>query len=74
MYPCTSRERRAAMSDGEFWQDVADSLSGPQPDADEDLVCMGIDAPTPCPECGSTTACGYDTEGRPMIHVTQEDE
>lgn len=28
----------------------------------------------PCPECGSRGACGYDEQGRPMIHTTQGDD
>lgn len=23
----------------------------------------------PCPVCGSDDACGYDSEGRPLIHA-----
>ncbi len=28
-----------------------------------------LDMP-PCPECGAAGACGYDQDGRPMIHAT----
>ncbi|GAB3251782.1 hypothetical protein GCM10027456_26040 [Kineosporia babensis] len=35
-----------------------------EPEADESL---SLD---PCPVCESTTACGYDTDGRPLIHAT----
>lgn len=28
----------------------------------------------PCPVCGGITACGYDQEGRPMIHAVSSDE
>lgn len=29
----------------------------------------------PCPVCSAPAACGYDAEGRPMVHVdTTEDE
>lgn len=27
----------------------------------------------PCPACGEIGACGYDTEGRALIHVTEDD-
>lgn len=27
-----------------------------------------------CPVCGSTTACGYDNDGRAMIHALPETE
>jgi acetone carboxylase gamma subunit len=29
---------------------------------------------TPCPECGELGACGFDAEGRPMVHVTADEE
>lgn len=72
MYPCDVRVRRSYMTDEEFWADVFSQggLVTHEPDFD----CVGIDSPTPCPECGSTVACGYDSEGRPMIHVVQEDD
>ena len=28
----------------------------------------------PCPECGETSYCGLDPEGRPYIHVVKHDE
>lgn len=28
----------------------------------------------PCPVCGSDDACGYDAEGRPMIHSDMEED
>ena len=28
----------------------------------------------PCPICGEHGACGYDAEGRPMIHTDWDDE
>lgn len=27
----------------------------------------------PCTVCGSSTSCGYDDEGRPMIHATERE-
>lgn len=60
------------MTDEEFWDDVY-----PQSEYEPvgpDMDCIGIDSPTPCPECGSTVACGYDELGRPMNHVVQEDD
>ena len=27
-----------------------------------------------CPVCGSTTACGYDNDGRAMIHALPQEE
>ena len=68
---CRVRDKRRTMSDEEFWWDVFgqdDYLTEAQ-ELDE---CFGIDAPNPCPECGATVACGYDSQGRPMIHVVEE--
>jgi hypothetical protein len=65
------------MTDEEFWQRVADNLNPNQgddfghpdqwdgPDLD---AAMGLPA---CGVCGSDGACGYDTEGRPLIHATE---
>lgn len=67
---CAVRDRRSTMNDAEFWADVF-----PQPEyepQEPDMDCFGVDSPNPCPECGSIVACGYDSEGRPMIHVVQE--
>jgi hypothetical protein len=75
--PCTVRDRRSTMNDDEFWEDVSNTLGwNTTPDQLQEAVeldeCFGIDAPNPCPECGSVVACGYDSEGRPMIHVIEE--
>lgn len=37
----------------------------PEPEPDYDDESLDAD---PCPVCSATGACGYDTEGRPMIH------
>lgn len=77
-YPCSVRAKRAAMTDDEFWQDVSDTLGiNTRPEDLEALEldeCFGISAPSPCPECGSTVACGYDSEGRPMMHIVERDD
>lgn len=38
---------------------------------DDDVVDLDehVDDRPPCPDCGATGACAYDSEGRPMIHV-----
>ena len=69
------------MSEGQFWQDVADSIAGDSvepcalggdlaeyPYDDEDSEQMSYQQ-EPCAECGEVGPCGYDNEGRPMIHV-----
>jgi len=72
-HACIVRDKRRMLNDEEFWDDV---FGMPDPFAVEepDMDCIGIDSPTPCPECGATGACGNDSEGRPMIHVVQEDD
>ena len=82
---CLVRGRRAAMTDEEFWADVEDLRGvGSIPlllggDVDPDLEDVGPDPrdpgyPDPCSECGEVGACGYDAEGRPMVHVQREDD
>lgn len=76
-YPCTVRDRRSTMTDDEFWGDVSDMLGiNTTPEQLQEALeldeCFGISAPNPCPECGASVACGYDSEGRPMIHVVEE--
>lgn len=63
------------MSDAEFWDHVLhagapdwDRYEVDGPGADDGLV------DTPCPECHATGACGFDTEGRPMIHAIKATE
>jgi hypothetical protein len=70
---CAEADYRASLSEDDFWAYVlSDTAEEPQP-FDEDL-----DATTnqnePCPECGEYGQCGYDMEGRPMIHVTTDDD
>lgn len=63
---CPEHELREKMSDDEFWAHVF-----PQPEFDEEdfLNSEPLDrVDTSCSVCGSNTACGYDSEGRPLIH------
>jgi hypothetical protein len=78
IHHCSSRVRRATLSDSEFWQDVAEQLLGAQhgpvdgePDLDDELP----EVPgylEPCPECGEYGACMTDAEGRRLIHVVTD--
>lgn len=69
---CPESEERAALSDGEFWDRVLQPSQRPGADWDPvDLDGPLEQADTRCPECGEYGACGYDTEGRAMIHVTE---
>jgi hypothetical protein len=64
------------MRDEEFWHDVAASL-GAVPNEDDEMepVYNGFSLDVePCPECGEIGACGYDSQGRPMIHALKEDD
>jgi hypothetical protein len=67
-----------AMDDGEFWDHVAKNLlgEGGEPDTD-DMEPVGydeLDILAPCVDCGESGPCGYDAEGRPLIHATSEGE
>jgi hypothetical protein len=43
-------------------------LRDPDPEPEFDSDYDGI-ADLPCATCGEPGACGYDAEGRPMIHA-----
>lgn len=68
---CPEAARRATMSDAEFWEDVL----GVRTEDDEPIDPPVLPLTTgSCEECGATDACAYDAEGRPLIHVTGEQE
>jgi hypothetical protein len=66
------------MSDGEFWDRVAESFGvggGPdEPDFDDMEPTDEELRRPPCEVCGSIGACGYDTEGLPLIHAIAPDD
>ena len=68
---CPEAAERAAMSDDEFWAHVLEPLQPPGEDV-YDLPRESADL-GPCPECGELGACAYDAEGRPMVHVREDD-
>jgi hypothetical protein len=78
MSQCPEFEERAAMSDEEFWDHVLQPDRRDAPTQDEDFLDdSDPGAPfmaTPCRVCGESAACGYDSEGRPMIHVLDFEE
>jgi len=47
-------------------------LRDPEPEPEYDSDEFGDNLP--CAECGEVGACGYDAEGRPMIHATWLDD
>lgn len=71
---CPEAAKREAMGDSEFWDYVLNGIEpGTLPaDGDDDYFWEPEwDEPTSaCPECGVIGACGYDQEGRPLIHST----
>lgn len=72
---CASSPDAAALPDAEFWDRVYANLTGwpsyecDGPDDDMHSMTAQLD---PCPECGQVGACGYDDEGRPMIHTVED--
>ena len=72
---CPDREYRESLSEDDFWPYVLlgqrpGEYVEPEPDFGDGYF-IGDDA---CPECGEFDACGYDAEGRPMIHVTESED
>jgi len=73
---CPTRDLRAALTDDEFWQDVADAqhplgIWNPEPtDLDETATFQN----EPCSECGEHGACATDAEGRALIHIQTNGE
>lgn len=73
MSACPEWEFRASLTDEEFWAHVFSSV-GEEAFIEEmeDVVTQILSQP--CEECGSTGACAYDSEGRPMIHSLEDKE
>jgi len=71
---CPENEERQKLSDAEFWAHVFQVADV----SDEDFeyyTDTTTDTTLPhCQVCGSTTACSYDSEGRPMIHVVEDED
>lgn len=73
---CPEAEYRATLTDAEFWEHVFHGDDGPDeydPDLDPNAPPSGR-LGAPCLTCGAVDACGYDAEGLPMIHVTEDGE
>jgi hypothetical protein len=69
------------MTDNEFWHDVANSLAPCYEDSrfDQEPPFVSVeharwDLTTQCGVCGEYGSCGYDAEGRAMIHVEEKDD
>ena len=68
---CPEADMRDAMTDEEFWEHVF-----PQPEPFEDGPDLDdtTNQDKPCPLCGEHGACGYDAEGRALIHALDATE
>lgn len=75
---CSEAEMRDAMDDGEFWAHVLQPNEGPDDgyDPDDDWNAPPPDdiVMNPCEVCGEWGPCGYDAEGRILIHWQPEPE
>jgi hypothetical protein len=65
---CETNRRRMLMTDAEYWADVQGSL-GLVDDLDDEPEIEVPVSTSPCGVCGEQGPCGYDAEGRPMIHA-----
>lgn len=74
---CPEADYRDSLSDADFWAHVYPDASDPDPSDYDAPPGMGVvvisDHVSPCPLCGEWGACGYDPEGRPMIHAFYDD-
>lgn len=65
----------ALAEDGDFWEWVFHRRlpTDPYPDDGDDQFfdIPELDIQEQCPECGEYGPCGYDAEGRPMVHVVK---
>lgn len=76
---CPEADFRASLSDADFWTYV---LLGYRPGEEPDWDGQGsYDEPgpldivlNPCEVCGEWGPCGYDAEGRPLIHWQPPEE
>ncbi len=71
---CPEHNYRESLSEEEFWSYVfqnryADWTGPEEPDDIDDESIEDR-----CLVCGSTGACMYDSEGRPLIHSVEEDD
>ncbi len=72
---CPESEYRASLSDADFWAHVYPQTDGyPDDPYPDDPYPPEVALIEPCPTCGAVTACGYDDEGRPLIHATTDED
>lgn len=76
---CPEAAFRDSLDDGDFWNYVLLGLlpgqeqfdDGPWDDGPPEITYAPLN---PCRVCGSIDACGYDNEGRALIHATEDDD
>jgi hypothetical protein len=71
---CPEAQQRAEMSDEEFWEHVAGNLIEASPPEEPDIDEIEMTRAGPCTVCGEYGACGYDVEGRPLVHPEPDDD
>lgn len=76
MTNCPEGEFRSKLSEEDFWNHVYKSLQEAYDPVDDGTFIddIAILMSQPCTICGEVGACGYDAEGRPMIHSLSEEE
>ena len=67
---CASSPEAALLDDGEFWHRVFNRDDDYEFDDTPALPSLA----SPCPLCGSAGACGYDEQGRALIHSLNEED
>lgn len=74
---CSEREERAAMTDAEFWAHVYPQDEDPRVTligwGEGDQALDADLADDECPLCHAVGACGWDDEGRPLLHANPAD-
>lgn len=68
---CPEADYRDTLTDDEFWAHVYPQGDGPDAEGPEDFDLLRHFG-RPCEICGEVGPCGYDNEGRPMIHTEEE--
>jgi hypothetical protein len=76
---CASSRAAQALPDEEFWARVMEQGDPGAPwdmidDGHEFELDLGTYQNQPCRVCGGLGACGYDEEGRPLIHATESSD
>jgi hypothetical protein len=72
---CPEAEFRKGLGDLDFWYYVMTGIKPEDVDYNDDTPDIDdTKIGQPCPICRSTGACGFDSEGRPMIHTVEDED